>query len=152
MRADAAADTAVLLLVSVLTLAAAGAVSAYQQYSHVRAEATDGLQHVKRVQALLAPDLQHPQIPDAATVQVAQGELRSAERNFALTRHDLGLGVFSLAAAVPAGASTLDPVTALSAAADEACLAGLDLLRGAAPLIPLLHSDLFASSSPNGRL
>ncbi len=142
--------TASLLLVSVLALAASGAVSTYQQYSHVHAEAADGLQHLKRVQALLAPDLQHPQIPDAATVEVAQSELRAAEHDFALTKRDLGRGVFSLAAAVPAGASTLDPVAALSAAADEACLAGLDLVRGVAPLIPLLHSDLFAGAAPTG--
>ncbi len=142
--------TAAILLVVVLVLLASGAVSAYQQYSHVRAEAADGLLHLKHLQALLAPLQQHPAIPDAPTVQAVASDLAAAEHDFALTRRDLGRGIFSVAAGIPAGGSALDPVVALSAAADEACLAGLDLVRGASPLIPVLHGDLFADATPNG--
>src|SRR5215472_14095285 len=59
---------ALLLLVSLLAMAAYGAVSAvnvYLQYRSVRAEATDGLHHVQRVQILLATYMKHPAIPDA---------------------------------------------------------------------------------------
>jgi hypothetical protein len=140
--------TAAILLVGLLALAASGAVSAYMQYSHVRAEAADGVAHLKHVQALLAPLQQRPAIPDADTMRAVASDLTAAEHDFALTRRDLGRGVFSLAAGVPAGASTLDPVAMLAAAADEACLAGLDLVRGVSPLIPLLHSDLLAGGAP----
>src|SRR5260221_8254695 len=76
--------------------------------------------------------------------------MRGAERDFANTRRDLGRGIFSVAGGIPAGGSALDPVVALAAAADEACLAGLDLVHGAAPLIPVLHGDLLAGATPTG--
>ncbi len=133
-----------------LALAISGGVSAYQQYSQARTLAADGLRRLKHVQTVLGPLLQHPGIPDAATMQTVEQDLRAAERDFALTRADLGHGVFTLAATAPAGSSALDPVVALTTAADEACLAGLDLLHGAAPILPLLQSDLLAGSSDAG--
>lgn len=138
----------VVLLVAVLALTAVGAVTAYQQYSHVRGEALDGVAHLKRVQAVLEPLAQHPSIPDAATLQTVAGELRAAEQDFALTRRDLGRGVFAYASSVPQGQGVLDPVAALATAADEACRAGLILLDGANLVLPLLHGDLFPSDTP----
>ncbi|HEY7019904.1 MAG TPA: DUF4012 domain-containing protein, partial [Ktedonobacterales bacterium] len=45
---------------------------------------------------------------------------------------------------------TLGTVAALATAADEACLAGLDLISAALVIEPHLHADLFASSSSSG--
>ncbi len=140
--------TAAILLVVVLVLLASGAISAYLQYSHLRAEASDGLAHLKHIQALLAPLQKHPAIPDAATLATVEQDLRAAEHDFASTRADLGHGLFTLAGAVPAAQSALDTVGRLSAAADEACLAGLDLMRGGDLIIPLLRSDLLAGATP----
>jgi hypothetical protein len=139
---------AAVLLVAVLALAAVGGVNAYQQYSHVRAEALDGVAHLKRAEAVLQPLAQHPSIPDASTLQMVAGELRAAEHDFALTRRDLGHGAFAFAASVPQGQAMLDPVEALVAAADEACQAGQDLLDSANLILPLLHGDLFPSDTP----
>jgi hypothetical protein len=50
---------------------------------------------------------------------------------------------------VPAVGKTLTAVAALAAAADEACLAGLDVTSGADMILPLLHSDLFSSGAPS---
>jgi hypothetical protein len=143
--------TAMIVLVCLLVIALSGALGAFLQYNQVRSEASDGVAHLKRVQTLLEPLMQHPGIPDAATLATVERELRAAEHDFAATRSDLGHGVFSIAASVPAGSHILDPVTTLAAAADEACLAGLDLMRAADTLLPLLHTDLLGGSpSPTG--
>jgi len=138
---------AAVALIGVLALVASAAVSIYQQYSEARAAASDGALHLKRLQALLEPELHHPSIPDAGTLSAAQHELGVAEHDFALTRRDLGQGAFSAARNAPVVRGSLGAVAALAAAADEACLAGLDLTRAALVLEPHIHADLFASAS-----
>jgi hypothetical protein len=138
---------AILLLVCLLALASFGGVSAYLQYSHVRSEAADAVLHLKRVQALLAPVMAHPSIPDTATLRAVEAQLTTAERDLALTRHDLGDGVFSLAARAPAARGTIDPITTLLNAADEACLAGLDLVRAAGILVPVLRGGFVGAGA-----
>jgi len=138
---------ALVLLVSMLALISMGAASAYQQYSQVRSTASDGLLHLKRLQSLLAPELRHPAVPDATTLVAVERELTAAEHDFALTRRDLGRGVFPLAAGAPAAGNTVATVAALAAAADEACLAGLDLAGAGDILLPLLRADLFTTGA-----
>jgi hypothetical protein len=138
---------AAVALVGVLALAASAAVSIYQQYSEARAAASDGALHLKRLQTLLEPELHHPSIPDAGTLSAAQHEMIAAEHDFALTRRDLGQGAFSAARNAPVVRGSLGAVAALAAAADEACLAGLDLTRAGLVLEPHIHADLFASAS-----
>jgi hypothetical protein len=132
---------------SLLVLAASGAVNVYQQYHQARVEAEDGVLHLQHVQALLGLELKRPGIPDTTTLTLAQKELAAAERDFALVRRDLGQGVFSLARGVTITRGTLGAVGALASAADEGCLAGLDLLHTASVLEPLLHADLFAGGA-----
>jgi Protein of unknown function (DUF4012) len=140
---------ALILLVSVLAILAVGAASAYLQYSQVRATAADGLLHLKRLQSLLAPELRHPTIPDPTTLATVEHELTAAEHDFSLTRRDLGRGVFPVAAGASAAGNTLAAVAALAAAADEACLAGLDLAGVGDILLPLLRADLFTTGAPS---
>jgi Protein of unknown function (DUF4012) len=142
----------IILLVCLLALASLGGVSAYLQYTQVRSEAAAAVLHLKRAQALLAPEFKHPSIPDQDTLRAVEEELTATERDLALTRHDLGSGVFSLAARAPAGRGAIDAITALLTAADEACLAGLDLLSGVQILVPMLHGGFIgaSTSSANG--
>ena len=113
-----------------------------------RAAAADGAYHLKRLQALLqTQQLKHPSVPDAATIAATQRELAAAEHDFALVRRDLGEGAFSTARNAGVARGTLATVAALATAADEACLAGLDLTQAALVIEPHLHADLFASGS-----
>jgi hypothetical protein len=130
-----------------LALAVSAVVDVYQQYREARAAAEDGAYHLKRLQALLEPALKHPSIPDAATISTAQRELVAAEHDFAVTRLTLGGGAFSAAQNAGVVRGTLGAVTALATAADEACLAGLDLTQAALTIEPHIHADLFASTS-----
>ena len=68
----------------------------YGQYSEARAAASDrAAYHLKRLQALLEPDLKHPSIPDVATISTARRELVVAQRDFALVRREIsGKGLF----------------------------------------------------------
>jgi hypothetical protein len=138
----------VILLVCLLALAAFGGLNAYLQYTQVRSEAAAAVQHLRHTQELLAPVMRHPGIPDPATVHALEKELTAAEHGFALTRRDLGNGVFSLATRAPAGRGPIQSITALVIAADEACLAGLDLLGAAHILVPVLQGGLVAASAP----
>jgi Protein of unknown function (DUF4012) len=137
----------VVALVAILALTVSVVVTVYQQYTEVRAAASDGALHLKRLQALLEPERTHPSIPDAATISDAQRELSAAERDFALVRRDLGQGAFALAQDASMERGTLGAVAALATAADEGCLAGIDLTRAALTLEPHIHADLFASAS-----
>jgi hypothetical protein len=133
-----------------LALSVSAIVGVYQQYREASAAAEDGAYHLKRLQALLEPEFQHPSIPDAATISATQRELATAEHDFALVRRDLGVGALSTAHDVGIARGTLGTVAALATAADEACLAGLDLISAALVIEPHLHADLFASSSSSG--
>jgi hypothetical protein len=130
-----------------LALSVSAIVGVYQQYREASAAAEDGAYHLKRLQALLEPEFQHPSIPDAATISATQRELAAAEHDFALVRRDLGVGALSTAHDVGIARGTLGTVAALATAADEACLAGLDLISAALVIEPHLHADLFASST-----
>lgn len=141
----------VILFVCLLALASFGAVRAYLQYTHVRSEAAAAMLHLKHAQALLVPEFKHPGIPNRDTLRAVEEELTAAERDLALTRRDLGAGVFSLAARAPAGRSAIASVTALLTAADEACLAGLDLLRGVGILVPVLQGGFFGVGAPSAK-
>lgn len=143
----------VILLLCLLAGISYGAASAYLQYSHVRSEAMDGMLHLRHVQGILASYLKHPGIPDTATLRSVERELTAAESDFARTRRDLHNGVFSLAARASGSASnTIGSASTLVNAADEACLAGLDLVRAAGIILPVLHGSLIGggiSASPS---
>jgi hypothetical protein len=141
----------IVALAALLILSVSAVVSVYQQYTEVRAAASDGALQLKRLQALLESELKQPSIPDVVAIATAQQELTTAERDFALVRRDLGQGAFSTARNLGAARGTLGTVAALATAADEACLAGLDLIGAALVVEPHLHADLFSpasSSSP----
>jgi hypothetical protein len=140
---------AVVALVGILAVAVSAAVGAALQYREVRAAASDGALHLKRLQTLLEPQLKHPGIPDRVTLTTAQRELAAAERDFGQVRRSFGQGAFYLARGATAS-GTLESVAALATAADEACLAGLDLTGAALVVEPHLHGDLFASGSSSG--
>lgn len=136
---------AVALLICLLAPVSYGAVSAYGQYTSVRSEASDGILQLKHALALVTPYTKHPGIPSTATLRAVQRDLVAADRDFAKTRHDLGGGFFSLAARASGSANgTLTTVSTLVTAADEACLAGLDLLGPAITVLPALQGSLVA--------
>jgi hypothetical protein len=140
----------VVALAGLLAVALSAVLSVYQQYTEVRVAASDGALQLKRLQALLEPELKRPGIPDVATISTAQQELTTAERDFALVRRDLGQGAFSTARTVGVARGTLGTVAALATAADEACLAGLDLTGAALVVEPHLRADLFSTASSSG--
>lgn len=138
---------AAVTLFGVLAVSASAVVGGLLQYSEARAAASDGVLHLKRLQALLAPELRHPSVPDGATLAAAQRELGAAEHDFAVTRRDLGQGTFAIAGVTPVLSGSLGAAVALATAADEACLAGLDLMRVALVIESHIHADLFAAAS-----
>jgi hypothetical protein len=146
-RKDVLCVIAAIALAGMLALSVSAIVGIYQQYREASAAAEDGAYHLKRLQALLEPELKHPRIPDTATISATQRELAAAEHDFALTRNDLGQGAFSAASDTGIARGSLATVEALATAADEACLAGLDLTGAALVIEPHLHADLFASGS-----
>lgn len=147
LRASRQAVVAILFC-SLLVITSYTAVSGYQQYTRVRAEAVNGVRHLRNVEALLAPYSKQPGIPDGATLQKLQTELVAAQQNFAQVQADLGGGVISAAAHVPGVAGPVNSAAALAAAASEACFAGLDLVEDGALLVPIVKSSVFASGSP----
>jgi hypothetical protein len=146
-RRRALQTISVVALAGLLAIGLSVVVGVYLQYSQVRAAASDGALHLKRLQTLLEPDLKRHSIPDAATISSAQRELSAAERDFALVRRDLGQGAFALASGASVASGTLGNVTALATTADEACLAGLDLINAALVVEPQLHAGLFSAST-----
>jgi hypothetical protein len=137
----------VIALAGLLAITVSAVVGAYLEYSEVRAAASDGALHLKRLQTLLEPELHHPAIPDAGLLTTAQRELSAAERDFAVVRRDLGQGAFLVARSAGVAQGTLGAVATLATAADEACLAGLNLTSAALVLEPHIHADLFSSTS-----
>ena len=137
-----------ILLTCLLGLALSGFVGVVLPLSTVRAEATDGMRHLKHAQALLAPFLKQPGIPAPNMLHTVKGDLAAAEVDFARTRRDLGAGVLSLAGGASPTHGTVAAAAALAAAADEACLAGLDLLGATDSLLPALEGGLMGSEAP----
>jgi hypothetical protein len=138
---------AIAVLVGLVAVASYGALSAYAQYRQVRAHGLDGVHQLQHVQALLAPYLRHPAIPDAATLNTVASELTAAEQDFIHTRQDLTAGVFSAAGKVSWAQRDVSAGMGLATAAQEGCLAGLDLIHAAQTLQPVLHSSLVGSQS-----
>ncbi len=137
-----------ILLTCLLGLALSGFVGVVLPLSTVRAEATDGMRHLKHAQALLAPFLKQPGIPAPNMLHAVKGDLATAEVEFARTRRDLGAGVLSLAGGASPTHGTVAAAAALAAAADEACLAGLDLLGTTDGLLPALQGGLMGGEAP----
>src|SRR5258708_30532034 len=117
-----------ILLTCLLGLALSGFVGVVLPLSTVRAEATDGMRHLKHAQALLAPFLKQPGIPAPNMLHTVKGDLAAAEVDFARTRRDLGAGVLSLAGGASPTHGTVAAAAALAPAAAEAPLAGPDPL------------------------
>src|SRR5258705_398764 len=125
--ANPRALTAGILLICLLGLAVSGVVGVVLPVSTVRAEAMDGMRHLKHAQALLAPFLKQPGIPTPTMLHAVKGDLAAAEVDFARTRRDLGAGVFSLAGGASPTQGTVAAAAALSATADRAWHSRLDL-------------------------
>src|SRR5260221_3396037 len=137
-----------ILLTCLLGLALSGVLGVVLPLSTVRAEATDGMRHLKHAQALLAPFRKQPGIPAPNMLHAVKGDLAAAEVDFARTRRDLGAGVLSLAGGASPTQGTVAAAAALAAAADEACLAGLDLLGTTDGLLPALQGGLMGGEAP----
>lgn len=137
-------------LISLLVVSASGvvgAVSAYAQYTQARASAEAGMTHLRAAQTIISPLMKHPTLPDTQTMTQLQTELGAAERNFAAARQEANSGAFGLASNVPGPGGTVHSVAALLAAADEACLAGLDLTSGLLPVVAVAQGGFFAPTS-----
>ncbi|MGH2514254.1 MAG: DUF4012 domain-containing protein, partial [Ktedonobacterales bacterium] len=141
---------AALLLVSVLLVVAAGAVDGFNRLSRVRAEMSDGMRHLKNIEALLPSSKGGlGEALNAVTLQKASVELKAAEHDFAALRVDLGDpgGTVALASHLPKVNGLISTGAALAAAADEACLAGLDLVNSGQTALEVLKGGFFASSA-----
>ncbi|HEX5547205.1 MAG TPA: DUF4012 domain-containing protein, partial [Ktedonobacterales bacterium] len=140
----------VTLLACILLLALAGVVGAvqtYDQYSTARAEAVDGIKHLKQVQSLLKPFAKQPAIPDPALLASVKRELTLAEADFADARGILGGWNFSLAGHMPIASDPVSSGVSLIVAADEASLGGLALVNAVETAQPLLHAGFLASET-----
>lgn len=139
--------TAVIMIACVLLLVAAGAVDGAMRLSRARAEASDGMQHLKNIEAMLPSKSDLGSVLNEATLQKVGGELKAAEHDFAALRMDLGDpgGTIFIAAHLPKVGDTVSTSAALAAAADEACLAGLDLVNSGQTALAVLKGGFFAS-------
>lgn len=137
---------ALIVLACVLLVVAAGAIDGAIRVSQVRAEASDGMQHLKNVEALLPSKNNLGAALNAVTLQKAGVELKAAEHDFAALRMDLGApgGTMYLAAHLPKVGDTVSTGAALAAAADEACLGGLDLVSSGQTALAVLKGGFFA--------
>lgn len=145
IKAHRTLSIVMLACVLVVTLAGViGAVQMYQQYSATRSEASSGMQHLKRVQALAKPLTKQLTIPDPILVQSIKTELTLAENDFARARQDAsGWGV-SLAAHAPVVGGSAGSAINLITAADEATRGGLSLVNALELAQPLLHGGFLA--------
>lgn len=144
---------AALLLICVLGAAGMGVASARNQYEQLHALATDAMSHIHTIQALLPSQGSVSQVLDASRIDRIHTHLAAAERDFSTLRAELGApsGALGVADMLPVASRTLDSAAALAAAADEACLAGLDLLSSAGPIVGVLHDGLLAQKSGTRR-
>lgn len=138
--------TAAILIACVVLLVAAGAVDGALRLSRVRAEASDGMQHLKNIEAMLPSKNDLGAALNTTTLQKMGVELKAAERDFAALRSDLGDpgGTVFLAAHLPKLGDTVSTGAALAAAADEACLAGLALVNTGQTALEVLKGGFFA--------
>src|SRR5258708_1270307 len=137
-----------ILLTCLLGLALSGFVGVVLPLSTVRAEATDGMRHLKHAQALLAPFLKQPGIPAPNMLHTVKGDLAAAEVDFARTRRDLGAGVLSLAGGASPTHGTVAAAAALAAAAGAARLRRPGPLGTTDRLLPALQGGLMGRQAP----
>jgi Protein of unknown function (DUF4012) len=139
--------TAAILIACVLLLVTAGTVDGAMRLNRARIEASDGMQHLKNVEVLLPAKSNLGAALNDATLKKAGVELKAAEHDFAALRVDLGEpgGTIALASHLPKISDTISTSAALAAAADEACLAGLDLVSTGQTVLAVLKGGFFAS-------
>ncbi len=136
------------IIVSIAVIACSSALVAfqtYQQYRVVRVEATDGINHLKRVQTLLGPLLKHPAIPTTTLLASLETELTAATSDFDRAQLDSKSLSSSIAVHYPGVEQTLNSALTMLDAANEASLGGIILVKDAQILVPLLNSNPFAS-------
>ncbi|HUY75992.1 MAG TPA: DUF4012 domain-containing protein [Ktedonobacterales bacterium] len=139
------------MLLTLLIMSLAGVIGAgiaYAQYAQARAAAESGITHLHHAQAILEPLMKHPALPSAATLAGLTTELTAAEHSFAVARTDMGSGTVESGVFAPIAASTVRSVAQMLTAADEACLAGLDLTSGLSPVLTVVQSGFFTPTTP----
>lgn len=124
-----------------------GEAQMYQQYTAARASVSDGMRHLRTIEALAGPLTKHLTMPDSAVMQSIESQLALAEHDFAHARQEVSGGALALVGAVPFAGSPVSSATNLIDAADEASLGGLALLRALDLAQPLLHGGFFTSVS-----
>ncbi len=139
--------TGALILLVLFSLS--GTIDAMIRISRARAEASDAMLHVHNIEALAPSSHDLGELLNPATLQRMEQELLAAQRDFALLYSDLADpgGTFSIAAHAPGTSSTIHSAAVLADAANEACLAGLDLVKSALMLTGILKAGFFARSS-----
>lgn len=139
--------TGALILLVLFSLS--GTIDAMIRISRARAEASDAVLHVHNIEALAPSSHDLGKLLNPATLQRMEQELLAAQHDFALLHSDLGDpgGTFFIAAHAPGTSSTIHSAAVLADAANEACLAGLDLVKSALMLTSILKAGVFASSS-----
>lgn len=135
-----------LILFSIVSLSIGGAVNAKNQLDQMRAIAHDGLQHLENVRAMVNPN-KLDQALNSTTLNKVRDELSAAERDFGALRQALGQpqGTIGIASHLPWSGSLLSSASALAAAADEFCIAGIGMAQEGQLALQILQSGLFAS-------
>ncbi|HEY7348003.1 MAG TPA: DUF4012 domain-containing protein [Ktedonobacterales bacterium] len=142
------------ILLAILTLillgTLSGAIDAAMRVSRARAEANDAALHLHRIEALMPSQGNLGELLDPAILQQLQQEMTAAQHDFTLLHSDLEepAGSFFIAAHLPITNTTIASLGALVDAANQACFAGLDLVKSLQMLNGVLKAGLFASSSP----
>src|SRR5262249_55195571 len=136
------------VLACLLLLGAAGVADAYGRYSQMRTLATDGINHLHAVQALLPRKELLSQLTNPAVLPALTRELTAADKDFRQLRAALAApaGTLGMAAHLPRLGDALTTAAALAVAADEACQAGLLLTDAAQPGVAWLKGGFFAKT------
>ena len=148
MRAHQVISVVVLAAILLSALAAlVGVVQVYSKYTDARAAASDGMTHLKNVQALVEPLTKQLSIPDPAVVQSIHDELTLAQADFGRARAIMGGRSFGLARHAPVVGGSAASGTNLIIAADEATLGGLAMVRAVETVQPLLKAGFLRSET-----
>ncbi len=129
-------------------MSVAGTIDAIVQFSRMHAEASDGMQHLKNIEAMASAKGGVGSLLTPTSLAEVHTELAAAEKDFSALRAQLNSpgGTIAVGAHLPVLGSSISSAGMLASAADEACLAGLVLTQSGQTLLSVMKSGFFAQS------
>lgn len=140
-------------MVALILVFASSAIDGVNRYAYAHSLASDGMRHLRTIQALVPSSKIFTAALDPNVIAKANIELTAAESDFSKLSADLGSpgGTLFIAAHVPVVGGTVSSAALLASAADEACLAGLSMIKAAQPLQAFIKGGVFAKGNgPKG--